>query len=155
MACGFAPNKPKNVQKKKYLLMAVVTVALGTILYSFVCTGVKERVKMPSHKRQPGEPSQLSRIFKCKPLVLVLLMGVLSSGRYMVSAAAIHVARYSFYIGPDLATLVDDAARNAAIEASISTVKTVLTVWTPRSSNSDNILHTSKNLSLKIVRSAS
>ena len=119
---------PLTVQKKKYLVMAVVTVGLGTILYAFVCTGVKERVKMPSHKRQPGEPSQLARIFKCKPLVLVLLMGVLSSGRYMVSAAAIHVARYSFYIGPDLATLATEAERIAAIESSISTVKTVFQI---------------------------
>lgn len=122
-----APD-PLSVQKKKYLVMAIVTVGLGTILYSFVCTGVKERVKMPSHKRQPGEPSQLARIFKCKPLVLVLLMGVLSSGRYMVSAAAIHVARYSFYIGPDLATLATEAERIAAIESSISTVKTVFQI---------------------------
>ena len=119
---------PLTVQKKKYLVMAIVTVGLGTILYSFVCTGVKERVKMPAHKRQPGEPSQLARIFKCKPLVLVLLMGVLSSGRYMVSAAAIHVARYSFYIGPDLATLATEAERIAAIESSISTVKTVFQI---------------------------
>ena len=119
---------PLTVQKKKYLVMALVTVGLGTVLYSFVCTGVKERVKMPSHKRQPGEPSQLARIFKCKPLVLVLLMGVLSSGRYMVSAAAIHVARYSFYIGPDLATLATEAERIAAIESSISTVKTVFQI---------------------------
>lgn len=119
---------PLEVQKKKYLVMAIVTVGLGTILYSFVCTGVKERVKMPSHKRRKGEPSQLARIFKCKPLVLVLLMGVLSSGRYMVSAAAIHVARYSFYIGPDLATLATEAERIAAIESSISTVKTVFQI---------------------------
>ena len=119
---------PLSVQKKKYLVMAVLTVSLGTILYSFTCTGVKERVKVPTHKRQPGEPSQLSRIFKCKPLVLVLLMGVLSSGRYMVSAAAIHVARYSFYIGPDLATLATEAERIAAIESSISTVKTVFQI---------------------------
>ncbi len=119
---------PLEVQKKKYLVMAIVTVGLGTILYSCVCTGVKERVKMPSHKRQKGEPSQLTRIFKCKPLVLVLLMGVLSSGRYMVSAAAIHVARYSFYIGPDLATLATEAERIAAVESSISTVKTVFQI---------------------------
>ncbi len=119
---------PLAVQKKKYLIMAIVTVGLGTILYSCVCTGVKERVKMPSHKRQKGEPSQLARIFKCKPLVLVLLMGVLSSGRYMVSAAAIHVARYSFYIGPDLATLATEAERIAAVESSISTVKTVFQI---------------------------
>ncbi len=118
---------PIAVQKKKYLLMAIVTVGIGTILYAFVFR-VKERVRIPVKKRQPGEPSQLSRIFKCKPLVLVLLMGVLSSGRYMVSAAAIHVARYSFYIGPDLATLATEAERMAAVEASISTVKTVFQI---------------------------
>ena len=117
-----------TIQKKKYLIMAVVTVGLGTILYSRACTGVKERVKIPVKKRQSGEPSQLARVFKCKPLVLVLLMGVLSSGRYMVSAAAIHVARYSFYIGPDLATLATEAERVAAIESSISTVKTVFQI---------------------------
>ncbi len=117
-----------TIQKKKYLIMAIVTVGLGIILYSFACIGVKERVKMPVRKRQPGEPSQLARVFKCKPLVLVLLMGVLSSGRYMVSAAAIHVARYSFYIGPELATLATEAERVAAIESSISTVKTVFQI---------------------------
>ena len=122
-----APD-PLMVQKRKYLIMAIVTVALGAILYSRACTGVKEHVKMPVRKRQAGEPSQLARVFKCKPLVLVLLMGVLSSGRYMVSAAAIHVARYSFYIGPNLATLATEAERIAAIESSISTVKTVFQI---------------------------
>ena len=117
-----------TIQKRKYLIMAIITVGLGTILYSRACSGVKEHVKLPVKKRQKGEPSQLARVFKCKPLVLVLLMGVLSSGRYMVSAAAIHVARYSFYIGPNLATLADEAARNAAIESSISTVKTVFQI---------------------------
>ncbi len=122
------PIDPLTIQKRKYLIMAIVTVGIGSILYSRVCFGVKERVKMPVTKRTEGEPSLLKRVFTCKPLLLVLLMGVLSSGRYMVSAAAIHVARYSFYIGPDLTTLVDDAARNAAIEASISTVKTVFQI---------------------------
>ena len=119
---------PLLLQKRKYLIMAIVTVGLGIIMYSRACTGVKEHVKMPVRKRQPGEPSQLTRVFKCKPLVLVLLMGILSSGRYMVSAAAIHVARYSFYIGPDLATLATEADRIAAIEGSISTVKTVFQI---------------------------
>lgn len=117
-----------TIQKRKYLIMAIVTVGLGIIMYSRACTGVKEHVKMPVRKRQKGEPSQLARVFKCKPLVLVLLMGVLSSGRYMVSAAAIHVARYSFYIGPELATLATEAERVAAIESSISTVKTVFQI---------------------------
>ena len=117
-----------TIQKRKYLIMAIVTVGLGIIMYSRACIGVKEHVKMPVRKRQKGEPSQLARVFKCKPLVLVLLMGVLSSGRYMVSAAAIHVARYSFYIGPELATLATEAERVAAIESSISTVKTVFQI---------------------------
>ena len=117
-----------TIQKRKYLIMAIITVGLGIIMYSRACTGVKEHVKMPVRKRQAGEPSQLARVFKCKPLVLVLLMGVLSSGRYMVSAAAIHVARYSFYIGPELATLATEAERVAAIESSISTVKTVFQI---------------------------
>ena len=119
---------PLLLQKRKYLIMAIVTVGLGINMYSRASTGVKEHVKMPVRKRQPGEPSQLARVFKCKPLVLVLLMGILSSGRYMVSAAAIHVARYSFYIGPDLATLATEADRIAAIEGSISTVKTVFQI---------------------------
>ena len=116
-----------SMDKSMYLVMAVITVGLGTVLYSRVCTGVKERVKMPVKKRQKGEPSQLSRVFKCKPLVLVLLMGVLSSGRYMVSAAAIHVARYSFYIGPDLNTL-SEVDQSAAITASIGLVKTIFQI---------------------------
>ena len=119
---------PLTVQKRKYLIMAIVTVGIGAILYARACFGVKERVKMPPKKRIQGEPSQLKRIFTCKPLVLVLLMGVLSCGRYLVGAAAIHVARYSFYIGPDLATLVTEAERVAAVEASISTVKTVFQI---------------------------
>ena len=122
------PMDALTVQKKKYLIMAIVTVGIGSILYARACFGVRERVKMPPRKRQPGEPSQLKRIFTCKPLMLVLLMGILSSGRYMVGAAAIHVARYSFYIGPELAELATEAERIAAVEASISTVKTVFQI---------------------------
>ncbi|MDO4153615.1 MAG: MFS transporter [Clostridia bacterium] len=113
--------------KKKYLIMAIVTVVIGILLYINTYFHVKERVILPDRKPQPGEPSQLSRIFKCKPLMLVILMGVLSSGRYMVQAAAVHVARYAFYIGPDLAGLTE-AQRIEAIDASVSTVKTIFQV---------------------------
>lgn len=113
--------------KKKYLIMAVITVAIGMVLYVRSYFKVKERVVIPDRKHVPGEPSQLSRIFKCKPLMLVILMGVLSSGRYMVQAAAVHVARYAFYIGPDLAGL-SEAERVAAIDASVSSVKTIFQV---------------------------
>lgn len=113
--------------KTKYLIMAVITVAIGILLYSRTYFNVKERVVIPDVKPVKGEPSRLSRIFRCKPLMLVILMGVLSSGRYMVQAAAVHVARYAFYIGKPLEGMTD-AERVAAIEASVSSVKTIFQV---------------------------
>lgn len=113
--------------KIKYLIMAVITVVIGMALYLRSYFRVKERVVLPDRKPQPGEPSQLSRIFRCRPLMLVILMGVLSSGRYMVQAAAVHVARYAFYIGPSLENL-SESERVAAIDASVSTVKTIFQV---------------------------
>ena len=113
--------------KIKYLVMSVCVVVIGLALYTRSYFYVKERVVIPDVKPVKGEPSRLSRIFKCKPLMLVILMGVLSSGRYMVQAAAVHVARYAFYIGEPLEGM-SDAARVAAIEASVSTVKTIFHV---------------------------
>jgi GPH family glycoside/pentoside/hexuronide:cation symporter len=107
--------------------MAVITVAIGMLLYVRSYFHVKERVVIPDVKPVKGEPSRLSRIFKCKPLMLVILMGILSSGRYMIQAAAVHVARYAFYIGKPLEGMSDEA-RVAAIEASVSTVKTIFQV---------------------------
>ena len=113
--------------KSKYLIMAIVVVIIGSIIYVNSYFHIKERIVPPVKVRQPGEPSSLNRIFTCKPLMCVVAMGVLSSGRYMVQAAAIHVARYGFYIGPDLEGLTL-AERTAAIDASISTVKTIFQV---------------------------
>lgn len=113
--------------KIKYLIMVVITVVIGMALYLRSYFRVKERVVLPDRKPQPGEPSQLSRIFRCRPLMLVILTGVLSSGRYMVQAAAVHVARYAFYIGPSLENL-SESERVAAIDASVSTVKTIFQV---------------------------
>ncbi|MCR5150054.1 MAG: MFS transporter [Clostridiales bacterium] len=113
--------------KKKYLIIACVTVAIGATLYVMSYFFIQER-NVPKYKKPaPGEKSQLQRIFTFKPLMLVLAMGVLSSGRYMVQAASIHVARYAFYIGPDLAGL-SYSERLAAIDASISSVKTIFQV---------------------------
>lgn len=113
--------------KTKYLIMAIIVVIIGSVIYANSYFHVKERLVPPVKVRQPGEPSSLQRIFTCKPLMCVVAMGILSSGRYMVQAAAIHVARYGFYIGPDLEGLTL-AERTAAIDASISTVKTVFQV---------------------------
>ncbi len=120
-------DNPIEYNKSKYLIIAVVVSLLGMVLFANSYFHVKERVRVPQKTRKEGEPSTLSRIFKCKPLMLVVAMGVLSSGRYMVQAAAIHVARYAFYIGPELEGL-SQAERTAAIDASVSSVKTIFQV---------------------------
>ena len=63
----------------KYILIAVFAAVIGVILYVSSYPHVKERVVIPDKKAVKGEPSQLSRIFKCKPLILVIVMGILSS----------------------------------------------------------------------------
>ncbi|MCH5170927.1 MAG: MFS transporter, partial [Oscillospiraceae bacterium] len=117
-------ENPEEYNKKQYLIIASAVVAIGIIMYVNSYFHIKERAVPPVAKKQKGEGSQLSRIFHCKPLLLVIAMGVLSSGRYMVQAAAIHVARYAFYIGPDLTGMTLEE-KTAAIAASVSTVKTL------------------------------
>ena len=118
---------PESYNKKRYLIIACVVIVLGTAMYVNSYFHIKERAVPPPTKRKKGEASQLKRVFTCKPLLLVITMGVLSSGRYMVQAAAIHVARYAFYIGPELAGMTT-ADKTAAIEASVATVKTIFQV---------------------------
>lgn len=119
---GNEPN-PLDFEKRKYFLIALFAVIIGGIMYVNCYFHIKERVVLPNKKRVPGQPGSLSRIFHCKPLMLVVIMGILSSGRYLVQAAAIHVARYSFYIGPENPTQAD-------ILNSISLVKTIFQVCT-------------------------
>ena len=85
-----------DVNKKKYLIIAVVASVLGIIPFVNSYFHVKERVVVPPKKKVKGDKGSLARIFTCKPLMLVILMGVLSSGRYLMQAAAIHVSRYAF-----------------------------------------------------------
>ena len=49
--------------KKKYLIMAIITVVIGLALYARSYFYVKERVVIPDVKPVKGEPSRLSRIF--------------------------------------------------------------------------------------------
>ncbi len=114
--------------KQQYLIIALITVLIGIVMYVNTYFRVKERFVPPLRKREPGEPGQLKRIFTCKPLMLVMIMGVLSSGRYMVQAAAVHVARYAFYIGPEITPNMSLADKTAYISASVSTVKTIFQV---------------------------
>lgn len=115
-------------EKQRYFIIALVAVVIGTVMYGNCYRHINERVIPPVKQRQPGEPSSLKRIFTCKPLMLVVAMGVLSSGRYMVQAAAVHVARYAFYIGPELTPDMSLADRTKYISQSVSSVKTIFQV---------------------------
>ena len=114
--------------KLQYMLIAIICAVVGSGIFITSYFTTKERVIIPVKKKtDKSEQNKLKRIFTCKPLMLVVLMGVLSSGRYLVQAGAIHVARYSFYVGPSLIGLSQEAA-TAAISSSRTTVSTVFTV---------------------------
>ncbi len=115
-------------EKQRYLIIAAVCVVIGAVMYGNSYFHIKERIIPPAKERKPGEPTALKRIFTCKPLMLVVTMGVLSSGRYMVQAAAVHVARYAFYIGPELTSDLSLELRTKYIAESVSSVKTIFQI---------------------------
>ena len=117
-------NEGLEYEKTKYRVLVFTVVIIGSILYVNSYFHIKERAVPPPSKKVEGEPSTIKRVFTCKPLLLIIAMGILSSGRYMVQAAAIHVARYAFYIGPDL-TGMTQAEVNDAVQKSVSSVKTI------------------------------
>lgn len=117
-----------ELEKTKYMVIALFCAIVGNILFASVYFKTKERVHIPDPpKRKKGEKTALGRIFSCKPLMLTALMGVLSSARYMYQAGAVHVARYSFYIGKDL-TGLSLAEKEAALQSYVSLVSTVFQV---------------------------
>lgn len=119
-----------ELEKTKYMTIALICAILGNLLFIRVYFKTKERVNIPMpKKRAKGEPSSLKLILTCKPLILTALMGILSSARYMYQAGAVHVARYSFYIGKDLTDL-SEAEKEAALQSNISLVSTVFAVAT-------------------------
>ena len=118
-----------ELEKTRYIIIAVVASVLGNILFASSYFHVEERVNIPVEKAKPGEAGSLKLLFTNKPLVLVLIMGVLSCGRYMFQAGAIHVARYSFYIGPSMLGLTA-AEQSQALQGSISKVSLVFALAT-------------------------
>ncbi len=90
------PGDDVATSKMKYLIMAITASVIGILFYFTSSMKVKERVIPPVVAKNRTGKSGLYRILHCKPLVLVIIMGVLSSGRYMMSAAAVHVSRYAF-----------------------------------------------------------
>ncbi len=117
-------NEGLEYTKATYRVLSITVVVLGSIMYVNSYFHIKERAVPPPTKKVEGEPSTIKRVFTCKPLLLIIAMGILSSGRYMVQAAAIHVARYAFYIGPDLKGMTQEQI-NEAVTKSVSSVKTI------------------------------
>lgn len=119
-----------ELEKTKYMTIAIIASVLGNLLFVNVYFHAKERVPIPRPPaRDKKQPGALKLLFTCKPMMLVVAMGVLSSGRYMYQAGAIHAARYAFYTGPELEGLTA-AAKEAAIQQSISLISTVFAVAT-------------------------
>lgn len=117
-----------ELEKTKYMSIALFCAIVGNILFVTVYFRTKERVCVPDPpKRKKGERTSLGMIFRCKPLMLTAAMGILSAARYLYQAGAVHVARYSFYIGSDL-TGMTAAEREAALQSNISLVSTVFQV---------------------------
>ena len=122
---GFILAKSENADVLKYAIMAISMSIIGMPLFAMSSGKIKERIDIPNAtKRAKGEPTTLSRIFRCKPLMLVVISGVLSFGRYMLQAAAPHVARYAgFYMGIDPQT-----ATVEQLNKNISSVQMVIQI---------------------------
>ncbi len=132
MVLGFALPKfnlsGTELEKTKYMVIAMFCAIVGNILFASVYFKSKERVRIPDPpKRKKGEKTAIGQIFSCKPLMLTAAMGILSSARYMYQAGAVHVARYSFYIGKDLTGLTE-LEKEAALQSNISLVSTVFQI---------------------------
>ena len=116
------------LEQRKYTIISLICAVIGTLLLVIAYFKTKERVKLPvPAKKDKSQPSSLKLIFTCKPLMLTALMGILSAARYLFQAGAIHVARYSFFIGDKekLSTL-KGAALEEALQGNLSKVSLIL-----------------------------
>lgn len=82
--------------KTRYILMAILSAVIGCTLLTGCYFFSKERVKVPKQVEAETHISPLKLLFGNKQLMMVVLSGLLASGRYMLQTAAIHVSRYTF-----------------------------------------------------------
>ena len=98
----------------RYLIMVMVSSICGGLLLISSYFGTKERVKAVVIEKSIKK--EVKALFKSKNMILVILMGILACGRYMIQAAGIHVSRYTFYI------------QGMEVLPSQSTVQTIISV---------------------------
>lgn len=84
-----------NQYRITYLISAIIVSVIGMALFSRYFFHAKERIQ-PINKEKVPFKEVVKAMKSNKPLLLVVIMGVLSFIRYMIQAGAIHVARYSF-----------------------------------------------------------
>lgn len=130
MALGFILPKLNmsgtSLEKTKYMVVAILCAVIGNLLFVRVYFKTKERINIPiPPKKDKSQPSAIKLILTCKPLMLTAFMGIISAARYMFQAGAVHVARYSFYIGKDLTNLTAEESE-AALQGNLSTVSMIL-----------------------------
>ena len=89
-----------ELDKIQYMTIALFCAIVGGVIFITSHFTTKERVVVPKtpKRKEKSEEGALMRVLKCKPLMIIVAMGILASGRYLVQVAAIHVARYSFYV---------------------------------------------------------
>lgn len=116
-------------ERTRFIIIAAFVSTVGIGLY-LNAMRAKERIKLPPVERNIGHDGKVQgtfkQIIKCKPLLLIIIMGILSAGRYLFNAGAVHVARYVFFIGSEMELAGMDAAdRAVALQQNISTVQMV------------------------------
>jgi len=118
---------PDKIEPQKYLVTVLICAGVGFILFFQTPFKMKERVPLP--KEEKPDKGILKQVLKCKPLMLISAMSILAGGRYMLSAAAIHVARYAFFNG-DLNALytMSDYDQTKAVQDSITFVSLIFQV---------------------------
>ncbi len=117
-----------QLEQRKYTIISLICAIIGSLLIVLAYFKTKERVKLPvPAKKDKSQPNSLKLVFSCKPLMLTALMGILSAARYLFQAGAVHVARYSFFIGDEekIKTL-KGAALEEALQGNLSKVSLIL-----------------------------
>ena len=118
-----------RVDELKFLITALVCSGLGFVFFFQTSFKLQERVPLPKAEKAAKGQGALSRVFRCKPLMLTVLMGILAGGRYIYQAGAAHMARYVYYFG-DLEALyaMSPADQTKSLQNSFTLVSTVLMV---------------------------
>lgn len=81
---------------KAYLILAVIFGLLGGALFLLVGLNVKDKIKPKKDAHVISLKENIHLLIKNKPLMLVFIAGIISSGRTLAQVAATYIATYNF-----------------------------------------------------------